>query len=270
MVLPSQGVDENGNEKLNSEGEPYVGPFFMESTKDIVLNALEKALIPLAGLLISQKDKESRAADAIAESTGLDITTVVYDFIAELTTGKVVSYTSANGETYYTMEYAGEWQKSDMVTIVLRLVINFLAEGDNADAIIALIGANSQGEDATSSASSLIKFVLTAIATEPVESGAMATLYWIFYGLNEAAEAVDQGKETFNHNWSVILTYFESMGDPVTSKAAEVLRDVLDTYFDGIFDSEGVAPEGAMTFFEKIAEFFRKIGEFFKKLFGMA
>lgn len=248
------------------------------NTVDTVLAALEPmlgetSLMALLGVDLKTLNFENimgMAADAIAESSGLDITTVVYDFIAELTTGKVVSYTSANGETYYTMEYAGEWQKSDMVTIVLRLVINFLAEGDNADAIIALIGANSQGEDATSSASSLIKFVLTAIATEPVESGAMATLYWIFYGLNEAAVAVDQGKETFNHNWSVILTYFESMGDPVTSKAAEVLRGILDKYFDGIFDSEGVAPEGAMTFFEKIAEFFRKIGEFFKKLFGMA
>ena len=99
----------------------------------------ETSLMALLGVDLKTLNFENimgMAADAIAESTGLDITTVVYDFIAELTTGKVVSYTSANGETYYTMEYAGEWQKSDMVTIVLRLVIEFLAEGENADAII--------------------------------------------------------------------------------------------------------------------------------------
>ncbi len=63
-------LDENGNEKLNSDGQPYAGPFFMEGTKDIVFKALEKALIPLASLLISQEDKESRAAEAIAEVLG--------------------------------------------------------------------------------------------------------------------------------------------------------------------------------------------------------
>ncbi len=63
-------LDENGNEKLNSDGQPYVGPFFMEGTKDIVMSALEKALIPLASLLISQQDKESRAAEAIADVLG--------------------------------------------------------------------------------------------------------------------------------------------------------------------------------------------------------
>lgn len=63
-------LDENGNEKLNSEGKPYTGPFFMESTTDIVFSAVEKALIPLATMLISQEDKESRAADALAEVLG--------------------------------------------------------------------------------------------------------------------------------------------------------------------------------------------------------
>ena len=262
--INSNGLDTAVNNILNSV--------------DTVLAALEPlvgetSLMALLGVDLKTINFDylmELAADAIAESTGLDISTIVLDFVAELTTGKIVSYQSANGETYYTMQYAGEWQKSDMVTIVLRLVIEFLAEGENADAIIELIGMNSQGEDATSSASSLIKFILTAIATEPVSSGAMAKLYWIFYGLNEATVAVDQAKNEFNHNWSVILTYFESNGDAVTSKAAEVLRDILDTYFDGIFDSEGVAPEGAMTFFEKIKAFFQKIGDFFRRLFGMA
>ena len=63
-------LDENGNEKLNSEGKPYSAPFFMEGTTDIVFKAVEKALIPLASLLISQKDKEEKAAEAIAEVLG--------------------------------------------------------------------------------------------------------------------------------------------------------------------------------------------------------
>lgn len=63
-------LDENGNEKLNSEGEPYSAPFFMEATGDIVKNALLEALLPLGSLLISQEDKEERCAKAIAEVLG--------------------------------------------------------------------------------------------------------------------------------------------------------------------------------------------------------
>lgn len=63
-------LDENGNEMLNSNGEPYEGPFFMEDTSTIVKSALEEALIPLASLLITQEDKEEKAAKAISDVLG--------------------------------------------------------------------------------------------------------------------------------------------------------------------------------------------------------
>ncbi len=63
-------LDENGNEKLNSDGEPYVGPFLMESTSEIVMLALSEALVPLGSMLITQEDKENRCAEAIADVLG--------------------------------------------------------------------------------------------------------------------------------------------------------------------------------------------------------
>lgn len=63
-------LDANGNEMLNSEGEPYKGPFFMESTKEVVMLALEEALVPIASLLVKQEDKENRCAKAISEVLG--------------------------------------------------------------------------------------------------------------------------------------------------------------------------------------------------------
>lgn len=62
--------DENGKEKLNSEGKPYSAPFFMEATSDVVKLALKEALIPLGELLITQEDKEDRCAKAIANVIG--------------------------------------------------------------------------------------------------------------------------------------------------------------------------------------------------------
>ncbi|MBR3768677.1 MAG: hypothetical protein IKL10_10640 [Clostridia bacterium] len=63
-------LDENGNEMLNASGEPYAAPFFMKSTPEIVLSALEKALLPLAGLLVTQTDINAACANAIAEVLG--------------------------------------------------------------------------------------------------------------------------------------------------------------------------------------------------------
>ena len=63
-------LDENGNEMIGKNGEPYSGPFFMEDTTTIVKSALEEALVPLASLLITQEDKEERAAKAISDVLG--------------------------------------------------------------------------------------------------------------------------------------------------------------------------------------------------------
>ncbi len=63
-------LDENGNEMLNAEGEPYSAPFFMKSTDEIVKKALEEALLPLAGLLLTQTDIDKRCANAVAEVLG--------------------------------------------------------------------------------------------------------------------------------------------------------------------------------------------------------
>lgn len=62
--------DENGNEKLNSEGETYSKPFFTEATGDIVKDALENALWPIAKTVLTQRDKDHKSAQAIADVLG--------------------------------------------------------------------------------------------------------------------------------------------------------------------------------------------------------
>ena len=63
-------LDENGNEMLDADGKPYAAPFFMTSTDEIVKDALANALLPLAGLLLTQKDIDQRCAQAIADVLG--------------------------------------------------------------------------------------------------------------------------------------------------------------------------------------------------------
>lgn len=59
--------DENGNVALDANGNEYAMPFFLDTTNEIVGAALEDALEPLVDMLISQEDKEQRAAHAVAD-----------------------------------------------------------------------------------------------------------------------------------------------------------------------------------------------------------
>ncbi len=59
--------DENGNVALNSNGEPYEMPFFLDTTEEIVGKAVEEALMPILNLVVDQEDKEQMAANAVAD-----------------------------------------------------------------------------------------------------------------------------------------------------------------------------------------------------------
>lgn len=69
--------DNDGNILLNSEGEAYSAPFFMDTTTEIIEQALTEALVPIASLLITQKDKDSKAANAVADVLGSVLLTKV-------------------------------------------------------------------------------------------------------------------------------------------------------------------------------------------------
>lgn len=62
--------DENGEIALNADGEQYEGPFYLETTDEIVAVALSKALIPLLMTLVFQRDINNNLADAFGEAIG--------------------------------------------------------------------------------------------------------------------------------------------------------------------------------------------------------
>ena len=256
----------------------------LDTAVDNILNSVDTVLIALEPLLGATSLMEllgvdladfnmdyiiKLACDAISESTGLDCEPLLVDFIAELTMGKVISYTSANGETYYKMVFANEDQMTDMVTVILRLVIDFLATGENADAIIALIANNSESEDAANSASTLINFILTAANTEPVTSGAMATLYYIFYGLNEGIVGIDTLYGNYGKTWDSLVGFFQESDDSYYTKAAEVLKNLLAEIGGVDTDSSVADCDCDCHNNSSFIRFFHKIITFLRKLFGM-
>ena len=59
--------DENGDVAVDSNGNEYVMPFFLDPTMEIAGKAVEEALIPIMNLLVDQEDKEQMAAHAVAD-----------------------------------------------------------------------------------------------------------------------------------------------------------------------------------------------------------
>ena len=66
-------LDDEGNEMLDANGNPYEAPFFLQNTNEIIKDALINALIPIGGLVLTQTDKENMAANAIADVLGKEL-----------------------------------------------------------------------------------------------------------------------------------------------------------------------------------------------------
>ncbi|MBR3975097.1 MAG: hypothetical protein IKJ88_04475 [Clostridia bacterium] len=207
------------------------------NTVDTVLMALEPALgeadlMSLLGVDLADYNFEYLAqmlADMIGESTNMEVEALIVDAVAELTMGKVITYQSANGETYYTMVYANDEQLKDMVTILLRLAVDFLATAENADAIAALLVSNTDNEEAADSVRSFISLVLQGLGVKPATSGAMATIYYIFYGLKQGVDVV---YDNYYDSWIAILDIFKEDERPIIDKLVTLVGGILGDFAD--------------------------------------
>lgn len=207
-------------------------------------------------------------ADLLSESTGMDFAPVAANLVAELTFGEVVTYDSANGETYYTMK-ANEVETADMLTVVLRMLIDFITTEDNLNRIKALLADTITNETAYNSLCSILDTLAGYVSEDPGMSTALNFIYTVLDAAGEALENVDDVYHDVNNSWMFILKILETSEEPLLRDFAASLKGTLNQYFDGIFTEEGIAPDGALTFFDKLKAFFQKIAEFFRNLFGM-
>ncbi len=103
----------------------------------------------------------------LEDSLGIHIRDDLKEYLSKLFVGQLTAYTSANGQTAFTMEYSTVEERHDMITILLAVVIEIvvdkgdyedengvLVEYDNAAAIDKLI--NGDDEEATDYVSGII------------------------------------------------------------------------------------------------------------------
>lgn len=214
--------------------------------------------------------------DMIAESTGYEFTALDASAIVELSVGTLVSYDSLTGKTAYKMVYAStdstEGGKTEMVAVVERLLLTFIMHENNQEMLIGLLKDNL---GMTADGEKYMRAVLKLVADCTLDTKlgmetALATLYFIYFGADIGVGETANGLKDLNAEWTAILKEMRESSNKEEAIAGEIISELLglDIFKDIIDPEDGLAPNGLVAFFQKIASFFQKIADWFKNLFN--
>ncbi|MBQ6863681.1 MAG: hypothetical protein IJO14_05535 [Clostridia bacterium] len=237
------------------------------------VNAYELVGIPDLGTLDFQGILEL-ALSSVEEDLGMEIVRPAYNAILEFTHGEIVSFQSKNGEIAYTMKYNDESaDRGDMITVLLRFVLNFATLGDNITAIKKML-QGSVNDEAFKFLCALLDNLKDMASKADGVDKMLYTIYYIFYGLYHGGKETLNWLDDKNDNFRFLCSLMKNSKDDTLSG----LYNDLDKFVDdndlgpivnpGTDPDSGIAPEGQISFWQKIIEFFQKIADWFKNLFG--
>ena len=192
--------------------------------------------------------------------------------VAELTVGTLQSYTSLNGKQAYKMVYAPdggiEGGKTEMVTVIERLAITFITDEKNQEALMQLFKDKlGMTEETAKYVEGLIKVIAETVADTSLGMQlALASVYYVFYGVDTGVGETVGGYDSINKAWKEAL---DELGKK-NPAGLDIIRDILglDIFEDVISPDKGLAPNGLIAFFQKIASWFQSIFAWFGKIFG--
>ncbi|MBQ1553338.1 MAG: hypothetical protein IIZ66_07305, partial [Clostridia bacterium] len=274
-VLPLVDKDKYGAvENYNTSAEAQAA-----ATHDAYLWILSQIKLPggvalTEDTLINYNTIVSMILGSIESSTGFELSPVVIDAVVELTCGMVEenteTKTALNDGKSYRVVYTDEANRVDMVTLVLRLACEFIATGDNAEKIKAIITESDMNEDAKKYVIALIDALVDSIEKDPVNhiDVMLGTLYYFFYAIDKGAEGADNWLNDLNDDWTFVTGMMVNSESDLLSGVFSAFFDEVDTDLGGIVDSQGLASNGLIPFFQRIVEIFQKIIAFFTSLFG--
>ena len=215
----------------------------------------------------------------VNEDLGTTLTPVVLDAVNELTTGTVNKYESANGDhqvnkQYYKMVYANnEADKTkamaDVITIVGRILIDFVTDSNNLPQIEALLKKYIKDEDTYGYVDGVLKELSKTRTDDPTFGEALYVLYKLYLFVEKAVDEGDLAYHDVNNTWAFAMKMMNTSDDPVLNAAYKLIKGLITKYVepDVVDPDSGVAPNGFIKFFQSIAEFFKKLAELFKKIF---
>jgi hypothetical protein len=221
-----------------------------------------------------------------------DLTGVIGEAMIEFTMGTVDSFTSkrivpealVNSEGHetthangvgtnaidYTMNYSTDGaggDKVDYVSVLLRMLLKFISIPQNVTAIEKMLKGK-LNDDGYKFLCSLLENFSQMAATDDGMDKIMYTFYYIFYAALNAGVATNNGLARFNGDYSFLNSLFKTSQVGFLRQLEISLGDLLNKYTPEVVNDHEVAPQGQISFWQKIINFFKKIGDFFRNLFS--
>ncbi|MBQ3136972.1 MAG: hypothetical protein IJB74_05750 [Clostridia bacterium] len=209
--------------------------------------------------------------EVIKDATGYEFTVEDIDYILELTVGKLEAYDSLNGKTAYKMVYSeGEIGDSkELVVVVLRLIVTFIANENNAELLVGLLRDNlGMSAEVEEFVRGLLTVLVECISgTKLGVDVALSTLYYVFFGIDKGVGEAVGGTKTLDQLWRDALSDLRRENEGV----ADMIEDILGwDIFEDVISPDGIAPNGLIAFFQKIISWFQTIVAWFKSFFKIA
>ena len=211
----------------------------------------------------------------IEEGTELELESMVFDAVAELTTGKVESFTSLNGEQAYRMVYAGEKSGGDMATTLMRIVLRWIATGDNAETLKAIIREKVElPDEGYAYTDSLIDVVKLYCSTDLGVDQILHSIYYVFYGLHTGSHEATDFLDSYNGKVQLVKENLGSSRETAIVNVANLLDYLFTSLIDEnastgqVLSEDGFAPNGIISFFKQLVEWFKTLFARLKLLFN--
>ncbi len=215
--------------------------------------------------------------DMIAGSLGDGMDSLVIDAVAETTFGKLVKYDSELKYDAYKMQYADDESKADTVTALLRLLLRWIATGDNPAKLKQLVRDNIEmSNEGYAYIDKLIDIVGTYAGTNSGMDSILHMLYYIFYGVHSGTTKVADWQRDYNTRLQLVAEGQKkaSSRDENLGKVAELLDFLFTEYVDSNADTgnvyhnypdseygnkPGFAANGFIAFFQQLIQWIKTI-----------
>ena len=211
----------------------------------------------------------------IEEGTDIKLDSLVFDAVAELTTGKVESFNSLNGEQAYRMVYSGEKSRADMVTTLERIVLKWVASDENGEKLKEIVREKVElTEDGYKYTDTLIDIAMAYAGSELGMDQLLHAIYYIFYGLHVGGHKANLWLKSYNEKVQLVKDNLSGSTDAKLVVIAEFLDLLYNHLIDSdgttgnVYSGDGLAANGLIALFQQIIEWFRTIIGKIKALFS--
>ena len=194
--------------------------------------------------------------------------------VNELTHGYVRSYLSLTGRTAYTMvldKSIDRYCYGDLLSVLTRIILKFLAVDGNVDALMGLIGTKVNMSD--KSYQRTRRFIAKVAGYMQSDRGFESAILTIYFTLSGVSSVSSKGVFSYNLRNAFLRVILNRLANSRVSfirKGMLKLLERMEQKTGDVVTGDGVAPHGYVPFFKQIITWFMMIIQYIRMLFQAA